>query len=177
MNDLRTSGGNRAAALAVAVLLVIGAVVVAGTTLASDEPAEILQVSLEPVVVEPTESAADAERIIVLHYRTTTSSTDPDLASGRLTGDYAGRLHTRLVDIDQSESVWLVTYEWTFDGGADSFTAHLTGTFDSEKDILLLRGTVDEGRMAGATLEGRGVLRNVATGFHEGDVRITGAVR
>ena len=178
MTTRTTNIGRHALALTAVGILVAG--IVGTTGLAGSErvtfwPGEEVHVMWE---AEPAGSSAAIEddlQIVLLSYTTRTSATDPDLASGRMIGDLVGTLQTRLLEIDQSEPVWRVTYDWTFDSGADSFRANLAGTFDSEKDILLLRGTVYEGAMSGATLQSRGVLRNVATGFHEGHVRMVGA--
>lgn len=92
--------------------------------------------------------------------------------AGPVRGDMVGHLYARLTGIDRTTPLWLVTYDWTFAAGPDTFTATLDGTYDSEDRALLLAGIVDEGRLRGARIVVSATHSDIAGGHYRGTFQV-----
>lgn len=92
--------------------------------------------------------------------------------AGPVRGDMVGHLYARLTGIDRTTPLWLVTYDWTFAAGPDTFTATLDGTYDSEARALLLAGIVDEGRLRGARIVVSATHSDIAGGHYRGTFQV-----
>lgn len=106
------------------------------------------------------------------------SKADPDgdgTWNGTVAGAIEGDVQTILLGADQSEPVWLVSFEGTLDAGDRSLTAHVGGTLDTESGQVSMTGVVTEGYLLGSAVDWRGQLVDADASRFEGTVTFTGA--
>lgn len=95
---------------------------------------------------------------------------------GSVLGDVDGGLTTVLTSCNGpnpcSGPIWHVEFDWIVDAGAESFTAHLSGTLNNMTGAVVMNGTVVDGFLQGAQVHEEGQLVNAATLRFEGTIRV-----
>jgi hypothetical protein len=92
--------------------------------------------------------------------------------AGTVDGDVQGNLETVLLNIDNSNPVWDVEFDWIIDAGDRSFTARMTGTLNSETGAVEMDGEVIEGWMLGARVHEEGQMIDPETSAFEGFIEL-----
>lgn len=130
-----------------AVLAGVVAVLLAGAALAQDEPVEWSFAKEDP---------------------------DGDATwEGTVGGPADGELQTVLLAADQSEPVWLVSFEGVVDAGDRSFTAHVGGTLDTQTGEVRMVGVVTDGFMLGSSVDWQGQMVDEEASRFEGTIRVS----
>ena len=95
---------------------------------------------------------------------------------GTVAGDIDGDLTSVLTGCTGpnpcSGRIWHVEFDWIIAAGAESFTAHLSGTLDTQTGQVVMNGTVVDGFLLGAQVHEEGQLVNPATLGFEGTIRV-----
>ena len=92
--------------------------------------------------------------------------------AGTVDGDVQGNLETVLLNIDNSNPVWDVEFDWIIDAGDRSFTTRMTGTLNSETGAVEMDGEVIEGWMLGARVHEEGQMVDPETSTFEGFIEL-----
>ena len=92
--------------------------------------------------------------------------------AGTVDGDVQGALETVALNIDNSNPVWAVEFDWIIDAGEQSFTARMTGTLDSTTGAVVMDGEVVDGWMKGARAHEEGQMVDPDTLAFEGVIQL-----
>jgi hypothetical protein len=95
---------------------------------------------------------------------------------GSVSGDVDGDLTTVLTSCTGpnpcSGTIWHVEFDWIIGAGAESFTAHLSGTLNNQTGAVVMDGTVADGFLQGAQVHEEGQLVNAENLRFEGSIRV-----
>jgi hypothetical protein len=91
---------------------------------------------------------------------------------GTVDGDISGTLITVLTDVQTSDPIWDVRFDWIIIAGDQSFVADLSGTLNNETGAAVMDGTVVEGYLLGAEVHEEGRLVDPATLQFQGSIQL-----
>jgi hypothetical protein len=100
----------------------------------------------------------------------------PGVWEGTVSGDINGDLTTHLTACSGPSpcdgQIWHVEFDWIVAAGAESFTAHLSGTLNNKTGSVVMNGTVVDGFLQGAQVHEQGQLVDAATLRFEGTIQV-----
>jgi hypothetical protein len=119
------------------------------------------------VTAAPATSASDPVRLSF-----DKSAVSAGVWSGTVVGDVSGGLTTVLTAIEPSGPIAHVEFDWIVSAGAQSFTAHLYGTLNTNTGAVVMNGTVVDGWLEGAQVHEAGQLVDAASLRFQGEIRV-----
>jgi hypothetical protein len=123
-----------------------------------------------PGVVETTVDADVATGPLELSFDKTAVS--EGFWQGTVDGDISGTLITVLTDVQTSDAIWDVRFDWIIIAGEQSFVADLSGTLNNETGVAVMDSTVVEGYLLGAEVHEQGQLIDPATLQFQGSIQL-----
>jgi hypothetical protein len=86
------------------------------------------------------------------------SVASPGVWHGTVAGDIDGGLTTELLALDTTGPIAHVTFDWIVSAGQSSFTARLSGIWNTKTGAVIMNGTVVSGYLLGARVHEQGEL-------------------
>ena len=123
-------------------------------------------------IAVPGVAAASVAPTKTFHLTFDKSSIGDGVWQGTVSGDAAGGLTTRLLDVKVVGPIWFVRFDWIIDAGRYSFTARLVGILNTSDGHVLMTGRVVSGYRLGAPVIEKGQLVNAATSEFVGTIDV-----